>query len=71
MIMGEMADDHSWYDPDPSDFEDPPTKGKPITCIRCGAKKLEWGNDGKRWYLIDHNGYPHTCPRPTPQEDFA
>ena len=68
MIMGEMADDHSWYDPD---FDEPYSKGKPITCIRCGAKKLEWGNDGSRWYLIDHNGYPHTCPRPTPQEDFA
>lgn len=68
MIMGEMADDHSWYDPD---FDEPYSKGKPITCVRCGAKKLEWGNDGKRWYLIDHNGYPHTCPRPTAQEDFA
>jgi hypothetical protein len=69
--MGEMADDHSWYDPDPSDFDDPPSKGKPITCTRCGTKKLEWGTDSRRWFLIDSEGYPHECPRPTPQEDFA
>jgi hypothetical protein len=69
--MGEMADDHSWYDPDPSDFDDPYSKGKPVTCFKCGAKNLEWGTDSRHWYLIDSNGNPHTCPRSTPDEDFA
>jgi hypothetical protein len=69
--MGEMADDPSWYDPDPSDFDDPPTRGRPVTCQRCGTKKLEWGTDNRRWFLIDDEGEPHVCPRPTAQEDFA
>lgn len=71
MIMGEMADDHSWYDPDPSDFDDPYSKGRRVTCFKCGAENLEWGNDGRGWYLIDASGRPHTCPRSTPEEDFA
>jgi hypothetical protein len=71
MIMGEMADDHSWYDPDPSDFDDPYSRGRSITCYRCNQTRLEWGHDGRGWYLIDTNGYPHRCLRPTAQEDFA
>ena len=68
--MGEMADMYD-YAIWPEDFDEPYSKGKPVTCQRCGKKKLEWGTDSRRWYLIDSEGNPHICPRSTPQEDFA
>lgn len=48
----------------------PRSAGHAVTCTHCGAKRLEWGNDGRGWYLIDRKGNPHQCVRSTPQEDF-
>ena len=46
-----------------------PVGGYKVTCKFCGKQNLEWGNDGKRWYLVDNNIDPHKCS--TAQEDFA
>lgn len=47
------------------------SRPKKVTCERCGKRNLEWGNDGRSWYLINRNADPHVCHRSTPEEDFA
>ena len=42
---------------DPSDCDEPCE----TVCKRCGVGGLEWGNDGRGWYLIDLNGNAHKC----------
>lgn len=51
--------------------EEPYSKGREVKCQFCGKRDLEWGNDGRRWYLIDAHGNPHRCIQSTPEEDFA
>lgn len=32
-----------------------------VTCKFCGRRGLHWANDGRKWYLVDDNCYPHVC----------
>lgn len=41
-----------------------------ITCERCGKRGLEWGNDGRRWYLIERDITPHQCDMGKAVDDF-
>lgn len=39
----------------------PRSAAKKITCQHCGERGLEWGHDGRRWYLVDRDCNPHKC----------
>lgn len=59
--MGEIAD---WYiDRMLDDGYAPYREGHEITCQFCGKRGLEWGNDGRKWYLINASGYAHKCDK--------
>lgn len=55
-----MPSSEYYYDPDPSDFEEP----REVTCKHCGAGGLWWFPRRRGSYLLkDEDGNQHNCMR--------
>lgn len=63
--MGEIADWHidRMLDEGSGQYRNTYSQPREITCQRCGKRDLEWGHDGRKWYLIDSRGFAHKCDR--------
>lgn len=77
--MGDIADFYidqmmdaypEWGSPYSRPRGKPPSKGHAVTCKHCGTRGLEWGNDGRKWYLIDPKGNAHVCGNDNAADDF-
>ena len=53
-----MPSSEYYYDPDPSDFDEP----HEVVCKFCGKGGLHW-HEGQRWALVNARGAIHDCRR--------